>query len=302
MKLKKKKHNLLKFILILIFMFFICYKTINYSYKRNTITTSRYVDYLLSNEFDKNIALNKFIKLMTNSFNPIEVLNIPDISNTSSDEYNYNELKKRSSYISLNKIEKPVVYIYNTHQLEDYKKDDSLYNITPNVMIASYILADKLNTLGIPAIVESSELVIDNNNWYASSRKLIEENINKTKSLEYFIDIHRDNISKNESTVTIRNKKYARVLFVVGLDNANYKYNLDISSKLSSLLNSKYPNISRGIITNKGSDVDGIYNQDISKNAMLIEFGGIENDIYEVINTIEVFSLIFKEFIGEFYG
>ena len=44
--------------------------------------------------------------------------------------------------------------------------------------------------------------------------------INATKekypSIIYFIDIHRDSIKRGQSTVTIGDKNYAKVLFVVG--------------------------------------------------------------------------------------
>ena len=44
-----------------------------------------------------------------------------------------------------------------------------------------------------------------------------------------------------------------------------------------------------------GAGVNGIYNQDISSNAMLIEVGGVDNNIDEVLNTIEIISVILKE-------
>ena len=45
--------------------------------------------------------------------------------------------------------------------------------------------------------------------------------------------------------------------------------------------------------------VDGIYNQDISKNTILIEIGGVDNNITEVFNTLEVLSKAICELIGD---
>ena len=42
-------------------------------------------------------------------------------------------------------------------------------------------------------------------------------------SLKYYIDIHRDSVSKNITTVNINNKNYAKILFVVGLEHNNYQ-------------------------------------------------------------------------------
>ncbi len=40
----------------------------------------------------------------------------------------------------------------------------------------------------------------------------------------------------------------------------------------------------------KGDNVDGIYNQDLSKNMVLIELGGIENTQDEINRTISVLA------------
>ena len=46
-------------------------------------------------------------------------------------------------------------------------------------------------------------------------------------------------------------------------------------------------------------NLNGIYNQDISNNAMLIEVGGYENTIDEVYNTMEILAIILKDIINE---
>ena len=57
------------------------------------------------------------------------------------------------------KIDNPIVYIYNTHQTESYKYDKlNAYNIDYTVMFASYILQDYLYSLGINSIVETSSI------------------------------------------------------------------------------------------------------------------------------------------------
>lgn len=101
----------------------------------------------------------------------------------------------------------PVVYIYNSHQLEDYDGSDyEIYNITPNVMMASYILKERLNELGISTIVEEGNIseFLKANNWsydysYDASRYFINQAISDHPTLKYFIDIHRDSITKNEA-------------------------------------------------------------------------------------------------------
>ena len=68
-------------------------------------------------------------------------------------EDNYNEetivtkyFEDPNNYV----VNKPIIYIYNTHQLEEYSNSNvSNYDASPNVLMASYILKEKLNDLNI---------------------------------------------------------------------------------------------------------------------------------------------------------
>lgn len=200
----------------------------------------------------------------------------------------------------------PRVYIYNTHQLENYSmKNLEAYNITPNVMMASYLLREKLNNNGISSIVEEGDIneFMKLNSWtnkdsYKASRTFMTNALEKYQNLDLLIDLHRDAITKNASTITIDKKNYAKVLFVIGLNNKNYQQNLELSNHLNTLINQKYPNLSRGVLTKKGAGVNGIYNQDLHGKAILIECGGYENTIDEVSNTIEALSMVLTEYLG----
>ncbi|MBE6144847.1 MAG: hypothetical protein E7169_04670 [Firmicutes bacterium] len=255
--------------------------------------------------FFTNINIKNPISLLEKSFN----YNMGETSElVYSDEYNPDSLN--SSYINdpnPKEIEKPLVYIYNSHQLENYSSENyEAYNITPNVMMASYLLREKLNDLGIKTIVEEADITefIRINNWnynysYVASRYYIEDAIKQNPSLNFFIDLHRDALSKDASTVTINDKKYAKVLFVVGLEHDNYQKNLDLANKINNMVMDNYPYLSRGVITKKGANVDGIYNQDIHPNMILLELGGNENTIDEVLNTVEAMAIILKEHLNE---
>ena len=221
---------------------------------------------------------------------------------------NYDKLEKKTKYIenpNPNSATNPKVYIYNSHQLENYRMDNlEEYNITPNVLMASYILKEKLESLGIPTIVEETNMTefMNSNHWqhqdsYTASRYLIKDTLDKYKNLELLIDLHRDAIKYDASTITFDGKKYAKVLFVVGTEYDSYKDNLALANKFNSLINNKYPNLSRGVITKSGSNVNGVYNQDLNAKMLLLECGGYENSIEEVLNTIEALSEIIKIYL-----
>ena len=245
--------------------------------------------------------------------NPETLLNQSIIGYEKSEEVeniDLEHLKNISYYIEdPNKVDvnNPIVYIYNSHQLENYNNDNlQIYGITPNVLMASYLLKEKLNTSGISSIVEDTNLTefLSINNWdysnsYKASRIFILDKKNTYPTIKYFIDIHRDSVSKKITTVNINNKNYARILFVVGLEHSNYQANLDFANDLNGYFQKFYPGLSRGIYKKEGPGVNGIYNQDISSYSVLIELGGVDNNIDEVINTINAISEVINSYISD---
>ncbi len=199
----------------------------------------------------------------------------------------------------------PIIYIYNTHQTENYSTDYlAEYTITPNIMIASYMLKENLEEYGIYSYVEENSVkeVLNKNKWkYAKSYKVTREFIEKRNkemtSFKYYIDLHRDSVKKKHTTTTINGINYARVMLLVGLDHKNYKENLEEATKINNLLNKMYPGLSRGIYKKSGPGVNGIYNQDYSKYVFLFEIGGVENNISEVNNTITALSEVLVKYI-----
>ena len=199
----------------------------------------------------------------------------------------------------------PIVYIYNTHQREQYNMENlQPYNITPNVMMASYMMQEALKGYSISSIVEESDVtdILKKRELnYASSYKVTKELMtsakNKYPTLEFFIDLHRDSVSKKVSTTVIENKSYAKVMFLVGVEHKNYEANLSFITKINGELEKKYPGISRGIWEKGGEGVNGIYNQDFNSHTILIEVGGQENTIEEVYNTIMALANVLAPFI-----
>ena len=332
MNLKKRKKRKLKlklmFYLILIYVGF-TYSFYNSFKEKDVISNEEFINILVStgnanieNKYKKKNILNKTLGFILDIDlnNPLTILNssifkneeyskVKEISLEYNDDYsNMEELKDISDYIedpSPTNIDNPIVYLYNSHQLENYSSTNlDTYGITPNVLMASYILRENLNKLGISTIVEEANMseILTKNNWnyaysYQASRILLEEKKNKYNTLKYFIDIHRDSITKNYSTVTINNNSYAKVLFVIGTDHAAWQQNYQLASSLNSLIDKYYYGLSRGIIKKSGPNVNGIYNQDISPFTILIEVGGVDNTIEEVNNTMLALSDVLNKYI-----
>ena len=314
---KKIKIFRILFILLLIYIIFQITFNILFDFKLEK-SNKDFIVSLLNNSNHhllykerKNNYLDKFIKFVTN-------ININKPTSILASNFNYeiesssdgDEIIDNTEYIedpNPTKINDPRVYIYNTHQLEGY--DDTYYadyNITPNVQMASYLLKDKLNNMNIPTIVETGNITdfLTINNWsysysYKASRYFLESTLNEYPNLDLIIDLHRDAITHDSSTTESNGKKYAKVLFVVGKDHENYEKNLEVANKLNELFKSYIPSISRGVIVKGGNNVNGIYNQDLNSNIVLIECGGNENTIDEVINTVNILSKVIKDYLGD---
>ena len=297
----RKKHHFFKILLIILIICFSYILINSYINNKKNMDPKSYIKILLNNGL--NNQLNK--KDNSNSINPISLF-----------EYNLSiklvnkEIEKQTiEYIEQvnNNMKDPIIYIYNTHESEEYKIDYKYdYSLIPNVKLSSYILQEKLNNLGINSIVETSSIkdILDQNKWvyrysYKASRILLEKAYNDNNTLKYFIDIHRDSSNYEKTTIEVNNKRYARILFVVGLEHNNYKFNLELVNKLNNLMENKINNISRGISKKEGLGVNGIYNQDFNSNCILIEIGGVENNIQEVSNTVNVLGDVLSEYIKD---
>lgn len=299
----RKKLNNLKKIIYLIFIligFFLSYLYFYYKV-RNMISSEDYLNYLLKVGFNKQID-SSYIKssLLSNiTFDNTSVTeNNNDVTSQITDKSNTKEVLNST---------KPIIYIYSTHDTEGYASSYfNIYNIKPDVKIASYYLQEKLSDLGLNTIVEKRMIkdALNKNNWvykdsYKASRIYLENTYQNNTSLKYFIDLHRDSSLKSKTTTTIDGKSYARVMFLVGLEHDNYNANLKVATDINNLIKAKYPSLTRGIYKKSGPGVNGIYNQDFNSNCILIELGGQYNTMLEVSNTIDILAKILYDYIGE---
>ena len=315
-KFKSKKKSFNVKILFYIFIFLLSFNaTIKLCLGRDgdnkEFLISMLLDDMLENEniivSSLSAKLSEPKEMIYSSLNKIvNKDNLSVFSNIEDDDFNYEE--EKTNYIEdPNPIEvnEPIVYIYNSHQTEEYSSNNPLdYSIKPNVMIASYVMKEYFNNNGIPAIVETANIKdfltsngLKYNKSYVASRYYIEQALEKNDSIKYLIDLHRDSATIDKTLYEQDGKSYARILFVVGMDHEGHESNLNLATKLNEMIKDKYPGISRGISKKSGSNVNGIYNQDLSPNAMLIEIGGVDNEIEQVYNTINAISEVITEYI-----
>lgn len=198
-----------------------------------------------------------------------------------------------------NTKKEPILYIFNTHQTEEYVSSSlANYNITPTVYMAGNILKQELEKYNVYSVVEDENIktVLNEHNWdykdsYSASRLWLERTREKYPTIKYYLDLHRDSVSL---TVNINNKSYARIMYVLGMNYDGYENNEALMVKLNEYTKEKYPGLSRDILYARKNT----FNQDFSGNVFLIEVGGNNNNFNEVYNSI----LALAEIIGNVIG
>ncbi|MBO8164139.1 MAG: stage II sporulation protein P [Brevibacillus sp.] len=203
---------------------------------------------------------------------------------------------------------KDVVFIYHTHNRESWtnvakRVGQSVDHPQTNITLVGKRLGEALRDLGIGAVVNTTDIqqrLLDQGRSYAlayaESLKVVAAAKQENRDLQYFFDIHRDAIPREQSTVTINGKTYARISFVIGTANQNYQKNMEFARQLHKLLEKKYPGLSRGVNDKNVKDGHGEYNQSISPGSLLVEIGAIENTLEESYNTAEALAEVFAEF------
>lgn len=280
------------------------------------------------NRFDTRNIKNKVIKYLIvlliifsyyfilKNTNFLDIIKEKIENKYNNSEINIEKLKTEIVYKSLNKIvdltdinisksislsSNSQVYIYNTHDTEKYTLPfTSDYSIIPDVTLVSKMLKEYLKSYNIDSYIETSKTKdylkknkLKYSDSYEASRYYLEKNLNKNYKL--IIDIHRDSLRHKYTLYEKDNKKYARILFIIGSSNKNYKKNKEIAENLNNRLNSKYKGISRGVTIRE----DTAYNQDLNERIILVKIGGIDNTLEELNNTMEVFSKVINDYIKE---
>lgn len=308
----KKKRDLRVYVYILLF-------TLSFISTLKLLVSDKFFtkDYLLTNLLNENTnkehSLIKKINeeltdpkyIIYNGLNKIvEKDNLSVFANIDNDNFDYDNVQ--SEYVSdpePSTPEKPIVYIYNTHQLEEYSSLTPYdYSVKPNVMIASYIMREKLKDNGISSVVETNNVkeYLNNNNLSYNKSYLATERFARSMkstypSIKYMVDLHRDSIDYDKSYAEINGKGYAKIMILTGYEHT--KDNEGFASNLNNIINEKYPGLSRGVINRDGILDSGGYNSDIEGKSVLIEVGGVDNKIEEVYNSVEAISICLSELI-----
>jgi stage II sporulation protein P len=206
--------------------------------------------------------------------------------------------------------DRKVVYVYFTHNRESYlpylkgvTNPDLAFHSQINVTKIGDQLKTSLEDRGIGTFIDKTDVQANLNKKglkytrsYQESGLLVQEAMASNRELQYLIDIHRDAGRKDNTTVTINGKSYAKLAFIIGGNNPNHEKNARLATDLHNLLEKKYKGISRGVIIKPAGTGNAVYNQNLSDKAMLIEFGGVDNTFEELNRSADALADVFSEF------
>ncbi len=206
--------------------------------------------------------------------------------------------------------DRDVVFVYSTHNRESFlphieggKVADDAFHSEVNITMVNDRFVEALEKNGIGAVADETDIynnLVKNGMeyWqsYDAARPVVQNALKTNKDIQYLFDFHRDAVGGDVTTKEINGKSYARLMFVIGGEVENFEQNYQLADKLHKLLNEKYPGISRGVIKKEGATTNGKFNQDLSEQAILVEFGGVDNDFNELYRTADAFAEVFSEF------
>ncbi|WP_286133952.1 stage II sporulation protein P [Bacillus sp. AFS053548] len=249
----------------------------------------------------------------------IDFTNLPIESSLTLDEINQNPtvkdpvnepIKNPTNPPSKTTNGKDVFFIYHTHSWESFlplipgaKSPNQASSPKVNVSLLGERLKKNLEANGIGAVDDKTnigaELTKRNWNWgssYKMSRLVVQDALSQDQDLNYLIDIHRDDQRKNVTTTEINGQKYAKLYFIVGVENKNYRKNLTLAKDLNSEIMKFNKGLTRGIFSKNYKQGNGVYNQDLSPHSILIEVGGVDNTLPELYRTIDLLSDILSKY------
>lgn len=207
-------------------------------------------------------------------------------------------------------ISEKVVFLYSSHNRESFlphlpneTEPDRAYHKEVNITKVSERLANQLEKKKIGTSFDNTDIttILHEKGWtygksYEASRPVVQGALKEHDEIKYVFDIHRDSLPYDKTTLETEETSYATFLFVIGAENKHYEKNLKLATELHYLLQEKLPGISRGVITKEGPNSNGVYNQDLVDNALLIEVGGYDNELNEMYRSIDLLADVFSSY------
>ena len=167
----------------------------------------------------------------------------------------------------------PRVLIYHSHTMEYYNPatKETLEENNSVVGVGNALTKELEENYGIATIHDKTNHSISYDDSYKRSGETLQKYLDKYKSFDLIIDLHRDAVNGKVITANINGEELSPIMFVTAENNPHYAQNQALTDKLNGISRNLFPGLSRGIKTyHRGKDA---FNQNKSPNAVLIEVG-----------------------------
>ncbi len=213
--------------------------------------------------------------------------------------------------------EGPQVLIYHTHSREAYRQDPQnpykeveafrSNDLNYTVVRVGDELARHLQAKGIPVLHDRTEHEQgDHSTAYKRSLETIKKRMAEYKSLQIFIDLHRNAYQQgakkpDDEVMIIDGERVAKLFVVIGTgqgyvggfsEKPNWKENYKFALRLTNKLNELYPGIAKPVYVKPSR-----YNQHVSTKAILIEVGSNLTTLEEAKRTTKYLAEALSQII-----
>ncbi len=210
------------------------------------------------------------------------------------------EKNNTASEVTLNPGTGPVILIYHTHITESFLPTSRVLftnNMDLTVCRLGKELAELLQIKYGFTVIHHREIYDQPRQYaYEKARPAIENLLNGREPINLVLDIHRDGVSRDSTTADLGEGPLGKILFVIGSNHPNFGTNLKFTLHLQRELEALVPGLSRGI-----RQQNFVYNQDLHPYSLLVEIGGHENSLEEVMKTVPYLAEAVARAYGNFF-
>ena len=148
----------------------------------------------------------------------------------------------------------PLILIYHTHTTESFvpfSGEAFSTNLKKTVVVLGEYLKEILEkNYGIPVLHYCEVFDIPRRSAYEKARPDVEKVLAEHPGIQVVLDVHRDGVSRNTTTLPVNGHETGRVLFVLGSNHKDWNNNLRFALFLQEALEEISPGLSAGFVNN----------------------------------------------------
>ena len=185
---------------------------------------------------------------------------------------------------------KKLICMYSTHSDESYLPEDGEASKWNNAGI--YDVGDRLKQAleaqGIETVYSKDTFLPHDAGAYRRSRRTAEELLKRNP--DALLDIHRDAVPAEQYETEVDGEDISKVRLFVGRSNQNAAANKAFARQIKAAADKLYPGLVKDIFIGRGN-----YNQELSSNALLLEFGTHEIEKEKAMASTEYMARVLDE-------